>query len=373
MRLITFALLTALIGCSSSESKEPTSTDAGPRVASTGNAAWEKAGTAPVGHTIFTMKDAARDRTLTMQVWYPATTAGAGAALEELAVDETQRASLSKMVASAPAGCTRRRVASTRDAAPAAGPFPLIAFSHCHGCARFAMGTIAERLASHGFAVIAPDHATNTVFDNTAPLNGEFLATRAADIKFALDTALAGSAPLSLKFDPNALGMFGHSYGAATTGLVLARDARIKAGVAIAAPMENDLLPPAKMAEIKVPTMFLLAREDNSISEIGNNLIRSNFKRGNTPIWLQEIDDAGHWSFSDICALTESLRPGCGEGSRQTEPGESFLYLENESARALAASYVTAFFLAHLRADAGARAFLSGKHPSGLVTSSTRE
>jgi hypothetical protein len=119
--------------------------------------------------------------------------------------------------------------------------------------------------------------------------------------------------------------------------------------------------------------MFILAREDNSISEIGNNIIRSNFKRANTPSWLQEIDDAGHWSFSDICALTPNLAPGCGEGTRQTEAGESFYYLENESARSLAASYVTAFFLAQLRGDAGARAFLSAKHPSGVVASSARE
>ncbi len=257
----------------------------------------------------------------------------------------------------------------------ATGTFPLIAFSHCFGCARFSAGAIAERLASHGFAVIAPDHAGNTLFDNTAPLNGEYLATRAADIEFTLDAALDGAQlPEALrgKFDESALGMFGHSYGAATTGLVLARDDRIKAGVAIAAPMENDLLPPAKMAEIKVPAMFLLAREDNSISEIGNNLIRSNFNRGNPPLWLEEIDDAGHWSFSDICALTDSLKPGCGEGTRQTEPGEAFFYLENESARSLAASYVTAFFLAQLRGDASAKAFLTSMHPSGVVTASAR-
>lgn len=377
MRLLTFALLATLVGCSSESANNnpPTTSAPGPRVVTAGTAAWEKAGPSPVGHAIFTGRDPARDRTLTMQLWYPATVAGAGAAIDELVIDGVDREAMTKMLGSAPAGCTRRRVQSTRDATPADGPFPLIAFSHCHGCTRFSAAAIAERLASHGFAVIAPDHKTNTVFDNTAPLNGEFLATRAADIEFAVDAALDGALlPESLrgKFDAEKLGMFGHSYGAATTGLVLARDPRIKAGVAIAAPMENDLLPPAKMAEIKVPTMFILAREDNSISEIGNNLIRSNFKRANAPIWLHEIADAGHWSFSDICALTESLRPGCGEGTRQTEAGESFFYLENESARSLAAAYVTAFFVAQLRSDVTAAAFLSAKHPSGVVTTTAR-
>ena len=251
-----------------------------------------------------------------------------------------------------------------------------------HSCLRFSMAEIAERLASHGFAVIAPDHAGNTVFDaqkgTSAPLNGEFLATRAGDVRFALDVALDKTgdtlpAPLRGKFDAEKVGVFGHSYGAATTGLVLARDTRPKAGLAIGAPMENDLLPPAKMAEIKVPAMLVLAREDNSISEIGNNLIRSNFKRGNPPLWLLEVEDAGHWSFSDTAALTPSFKPGCGEGTRQTDPGTPFYYLENKGARALAASYVTAFFAAHLRGDGAAKGFLGAPHPSGVVTASVRE
>jgi len=364
---LSLALFLALAACSS----DPEPQKVGPRVVASGDAAWERGGAQGVGHEVFVATDEKRARTLTIQVWFPAAS-NPGTALEDVVVDEAQKATLKKLLAAAPDACTRKRIGSMKVAA-ATGPFPLIAFSHCHGCARFAMGEIAERLASHGFAVVAPDHTGNTLFDNTAPLSGEFLATRAADIEFAIDTVLnTPPSTLSGRFDGNKLGMFGHSYGAATTGLVLARDPRIKAGVAIAAPMENDLLPPAKMAEIKVPTMFLLAREDNSITEIGNKLIRSNFERAVAPIWLQEIDDAGHWSFSDICALTENLRPGCGEGTRQTEAGESFFYLENASARALAASYVTAFFLAHLNGDAGARAFLSAKHPSGVVTTSAR-
>jgi dienelactone hydrolase len=167
--------------------------------------------------------------------------------------------------------------------------------------------------------------------------------------------------------------MFGHSYGGATTGLVLARDPRVKAGLAIGAPMENDLLPPAKMAEIHQPAMFLLAREDNSISEIGNNIIRANFQHGNKPIWLAEVDDAGHWSFSDIAGLTPKLAAGCGEGTRQTESGEPFFYLDNEGARALAASYVTSFVAANLSGDGAAKAFLTATHPSGVVSASVRE
>lgn len=390
MRALLLASLLAISGCSSNEQAPPTpAPDAapGPRVVPAGTAIWERAGDHPVGHAIFSARDAARDRTLTLQLWYPAApsvvdAAKAGTPIEELVVDPTDRATMTKLLAAAPDACTRKRVGSIKDPPPATGTWPIVAFSHCHSCARFSMAQIAERLASHGIAVIAPDHAGDTVFDAergaSAPLNGEFLAVRAGDIRFSLDVILdaaheAVPSPLRGKVDPNRVGVFGHSYGAATTGLVLARDARPKAGLAMAAPMENDLLPPAKMAEIKVPALLLVAREDNSISEIGNALMRSNFKRGNPPLWLLEVEDAGHWSFSDTCALTKSFVAGCGEGIRQTESGEPFFYLENAGARALAASYVTAFFAAHLRADAAARAFLVAPHPSGVVTATSRE
>jgi predicted dienelactone hydrolase len=383
-------LVLGLLACSSS--KEETApadagseTPSGPRLVPAGSGIYEKSGPNPVGHAIFTLTDAARSRSLVVQLWYPAaasakSVADMGTPIEDLVLDPTDHATMASLVAKAPAGCTRRKVQSAKDVEPAAGTWPLVLYSHCYGCTRFSSGAIAERLASHGFAVIAPDHTGNTVFDSQrgmdAPLDGAFLDVRRADISFVLDAALEGSAlpeKLRGKLDAAKVAMFGHSYGGATTGLVLARDPRVKAGLAIGAPMENDLLPPAKMAEIHQPAMFLLAREDNSISEIGNNIIRSNFQHGNKPIWLAEVADAGHWSFSDIAALTPKLAAGCGEGTRQTESGETFFYLDNEGARALAASYVTSFVAATIDGDASAKAFLAATHPSGVVTAAVRE
>ncbi|MGZ3424348.1 MAG: alpha/beta hydrolase family protein [Polyangiales bacterium] len=392
MRFVAFLALAApLLACSSTKQDAAPIVDAGseapsgPRLVPAGNGTYEKSGPNPVGHAIFTLTDAARSRSLVVQLWYPAAASAKAAAdtgtpIEDLVLDPTDHATMASLVAKAPAGCTRRKVQSAKDVDPASGTWPLILYSHCYGCTRFSSGAIAERLASHGFAVIAPDHTGNTVFDSQrgmdAPLDGTFLDVRRADMSFVLDSALAGDTlpeKLRGKLDAAKVGMFGHSFGGATTGLVLARDTRVKAGLAIGAPMENDLLPPAKMAEIHQPAMFLLAREDNSISEIGNNIIRSNFQHGNKPIWLSEVDDAGHWSFSDIAALTPKLAAGCGEGTRQTESGEPFFYLDNEGARALGASYVTSFFAATINGDASAKTFLTASHPSGVVTSSVRE
>lgn len=357
--------------------------DATPPKVVQGDAPWEKPGSAPVGVASGKVEDVARGRTLPLTVFYPAAESARAAAttgvpIESLAGD--QQAAYAKLLAADGRACATRTVHAAVDAAPAAATaLPTLVFSHCHSCTRLSVATMAERLASHGFLVVALDHQGNTVWDalagKSAELSAAFLATRAADVRFVLDRVLDGSAlPASLagKADPAKVGVFGHSFGAATTGLVLARDPRVRAGLAIFAPMENDLLPPAKMAEIKVPAAFLLAREDNSISEIGNNIIRSNHKLGNPPLWLFEIADAGHWSLADVDGL-HTFAAGCGVGERQTEPGTPFAYLDPGGARALGASYVTAFFAATLGADAAAKAFLAARHPSGVVDAKVRE
>ena len=119
------------------------------------------------------------------------------------------------------------------------GPWPLIIFSHCHNCVRFSAFTVAERLASHGFLVAAPDHTGNTLFDQ---LNGmdtqigeEFLQVRVADLQAVLDALLAAAdpvpAPLQGLVDAARIGALGHSFGAATAGRIAQADPRIKAAV----------------------------------------------------------------------------------------------------------------------------------------------
>ncbi len=354
-----------------------------PKTVTPGSSIYEHAGPAPVGHTTFSLTDAARSRTLRVEVWYPAdesarAAATTGTALEDLEPAGANHDALKKLVDAAPATCTRKRVGSAADAKPAgSAPFPVVVFSHCHDCMRFSAAAIAERLASHGFAVIAADHTGNTLYDRLAgkelPLDATTLGLRVADVRFVLDSVLDGSStaptaiPATLKgrFDAAKVGMMGHSFGSVTTGAVLAKDARFKAGFAIAAPF--DFLGDTKLTDIKVPTFFLVAQEDNSISEIGNNLIRNDFKTISAPDFLVEIVDAGHWSFSDICGLDTAFMPGCGRAQRQTDSAYDLNYLDNEGARGVASSYAAAFFLGELMGDAAGLTFAKTAHPEGIA------
>src|SRR5690606_30241922 len=141
--------------------------------------------------------------------------------------------------------------------------------------------------------------------------------------------------------DGERLGVFGHSFGAVTTGLVLQDDPRPRAGVAIAAPLENPVLPGVSMAAITEPLMLVVAVEDNSITEFGNMAIRTNFSMANPPVWKLELADAGHFAFSDLAGLSDFFAAGCGDGERQTN-GEPFTYADPFTVRSLVATRVTA-------------------------------
>lgn len=335
----------------------------------------EQPGDYEVGTARMQVTDAARGRALTLQLWYPTATAAVDVPIQQLEAEpiQTQYAGL---LASAPAQCPGRTAHVALDAAPApdAG-FGVIAYSHCHDGTRLSNETTAERLASHGFVVVAVDHAQNTLWEHLAdptmdaPFSTAFLDTRAADIRFALDTVL-GDARFAAH---GPVGVFGHSYGGVTAGRVAETDPRIAAAAALAAPMENPLIPGVTLANIHVPLLFDVMVEDNSITQIGNDLIDDNYAESTNPTWELKVADAGHWSVSDLAGLVEPLfAPGCGDGMRQTGDGGPFTYLDNTLARQITASYVTAFFEAELMGDTAQEAYLNAGLPAGTVTSTHR-
>lgn len=309
------------------------------------------------------------DRELHVTFWYPSDDATGTTALADL-VPKAQRETLATLMNDAPADCVRASADAVLDAPLAEGPFPIVMYSHCQSCLGFSSSFIAERVASHGAVVVGVSHTDGTLFDaldgDPAPLNGEFLQVRAADISGVLDAVLADSVVADV-IDPQRVGMFGHSFGATTTGLVLQEDDRFTSGVAIAAPIENPLLPGVATDQVDEPMLYLLMEEDNSITAVGNMLIRSNAMAMPGGSWLVELADAGHWSPSDLCGLVDDFMPCCGDDLRQTD-GSEFTYLAADTGRSISAAYVTAFFAAQLGGDSDAEAYLGAAHPEDIVT-----
>jgi dienelactone hydrolase len=333
----------------------------------------EQDGAEHVGVRAYTVA-AASQRVLPVLLFYPAEPPAApeaGLAIDQLAPAE-HRAAYRALLDDAPAGCPADHLPASLDAAVRPGAFPMVMLSHCHECTAFSSATMAIRLASHGFVVAAVEHTGNTLWNQLAddglPLDTDTLAVREADIRAVLDDVLAGGSPLaSAPIDGARVGVVGHSFGAVTAGKVAEDDDRIDAAFALAAPMQNPLLAGVTIANIDRPLGFLVATEDNSITELGNQLIRDNFDAAVAGAYKMELTDAGHWSVSDLLGVVPGFMAGCGEGTRQTD-GARFTYPPPAPTRSLAAAYVTAFFRATLADDVGARAYLTAARPDGAAT-----
>lgn len=140
---------------------------------------------------------------------------------------------------------------------PAIKRTPLVVFSHGIWGMRFQNTAQFEALASRGYIVLSVDHAYDaslTIFKDGTIANfrsgyegelteEEFWAlrnpqvkTRVADIGFMIDTVAKKSAandPLWIAVDLDHIGIFGHSYGGATSIVAASQDPRIDATVAL--------------------------------------------------------------------------------------------------------------------------------------------
>jgi predicted dienelactone hydrolase len=273
----------------------------------------------PVGVRTLSLTDPARDRTLPVELWYPAEQALAGADLVPASQDVYQVFR----------GLTRASQAALRDAAfaPLPAPAPLVMFSHGLGGHRRQSTFLCTHLASHGYLVVAPDHVGNTLTDafgvfgrlhKTRDVNvlldwvGKHVQHRPADLRFLM-AALAGGAVSELvgRVDAAHVHLVGHSFGGWTCLAVGGHEPRVRSLVALApaggagAYARDPLVAAIDLHWPRpVPTLFIIGEADSICPPAA---VRELYARVPEPKQLIGLPGVDHMHFLDDAQKAHEL------------------------------------------------------------------
>jgi predicted dienelactone hydrolase len=258
----------------------------------------------PVGVRTLELADASRTnvdgdgpRPVTVELWYPST-------VEAIAGVERYVVNL--------LGLDVARTPSYREVARAAGPFPLVLFSHGNGGIRFQSLFLAVHLASHGYLVASPDHHGNTFLDfATGDLDAASAVNRPLDMRFVLDELLArNTLPgdfLAGAVDAARIGMSGHSFGAFTT-LALATAPHLDPRIGAFMPLASPPFDPVLLGAITAPILIQGGSLDRTTPfDSDQRPAFEALSSGATVVGLAEIVGAGHYTFTDICEAPRNL------------------------------------------------------------------
>jgi len=230
-------------------------------------------------------------------------------------------------------------------------PLPVVIFSHGSGGVPWQSTFLTAHLASHGFVVAAPPHPGNTTFDCFPCRDGAGLLdsalNRPDDISFTLDSLLALNDDSESMFfgalDPERVGMSGHSFGGFTTILVVPRDHRFRAALAMAPAVLPIVTNAAR--ELEVPTLIMSGGLDDVTPPEGQiRLLEVIGEVDGGPDLLVTLPRGGHLAFADPCVPTFA---GCMEGD-----------LSQPRAHELVNLYATAFLKTYVALDEGYASFL---------------
>jgi len=179
-----------------------------------------------------------------------------------------------------------------RDAAPAAGPFPLVVYSHpTSRWKRHTATFLCTHLASHGYVVAAPDHGSDDIEKH-----------RVADLSFLIDLVLAGGLGTDIRVEPARIAAVGHSLGGWTVLCAMESEGRIRALVAMApagSAKPRSGIVAGKLTfkwKREAPVLYLVAENDVMTPPEG---IAEMFKRTPAPKRSIILRQADHHHFVD--------------------------------------------------------------------------
>ena len=268
-----------------------------------------RSGTYAIGHDTISIPDPATGRTISADLWYPASDGATGT---------PTRYSL------LPTAYFDSKMAIERAPINPAGSFPLIIYSHGSGGQSFVASFLTEDIASHGYVVLSANHAGNTAADqivgsSVSQDQNDYLRPRVveAEIDWALAQSSGASATYPLlkgAIDAKRIGLVGHSYGGYTvlatagghTGPAgtIAPDPRIKAVVGHAP--YTLRLSDAELAAIRIPVMLMVGSKDVTTPLETNSQRAFDLVTG-PPVVLAVLTDAAHQSFTDVCMYLDEI------------------------------------------------------------------
>ena len=241
---------------------------------------------------------------------------------------------------------------------PDLNDIPVILFSHGLGGMKSQNTIQIEELASRGYFVIAPDHAYDaniTIFDdntsadyrsgitylqaikgNKVELTEQYfwdfrlpqLKTRTADIQFILDT-LTNLKQTELSpwkvVNLDKIGMFGHSFGGATSIMTAFYDNRIDACIAL----DGWIVPiPKNVVEDGLKTPFLFMGRPEWEDPLNYEELDTLISRSTSVKQKIIIEETTHFDFSDTPQFSPISKKIGISGKKPN--GELLLKLNNE-------------------------------------------
>lgn len=218
--------------------------------------------------------------------------------------------------------------------------YPVLLFSPGVRSTRFQSMSAVEELVSQGYIVVGMDHpytsAKVTFEDGHSALyvpdpdyatsqelyehNITGVGIRVADARFVLDKLTEWNAAdpdglLQGKLDLDRVGIFGHSYGGATTAEALAQDSRFKAGVSLEGGFWGDVA----HTGLQQPFMYMMSggtaesleptatKKDKVFYEEFAPDLDSAMKHSTSDTYYLTIDHFIHQSFTEIALLSPAL------------------------------------------------------------------
>lgn len=328
------------------------------------------------------------DRTLTLEVWYPAALADGQPPGGEYRVITRDPAITATMLGKA-----------VRDAAPLTGNYPLVIISHGYPGNRYLMSHIGENLASKGFVTVSVDHQDSTYDDQKA--FASTLYNRSFDQLFVLNEIGRLGQPgagsfLSGIVDAGRTGIIGYSMGgygvvnvigggysdasvsgaqappnkllaaraASNPAYQQARDPRIKAAIAIGPwGMQGGFWDLDGLKGIRTPVLFVAGSADDvSGYEKGTRAIYQGAV--NADRYLLTFVNANHNAAAPMPAPAESYRSSGGTAAPAFSHYADAVW-DTARMNNIFHHFATAYFDRYLKGESGKQAYFEVATPNG--------